>query len=325
MTERLPEVWLRGPVHGVPLALQPVAHALLQSVEDAEAAAAGLDAARLQARPGGAASVAFHLVHMAGSLDRLLTYARGESLSAAQRDALAAEPEPIAGATAGALVELLRAQVERALAQLRATDPATLDEARAVGRAGLPSSVRGLLCHAGEHTLRHAGQLITTARIVGAATPVATIGYEAATVDAFLEALRRARVELLIDVRAVASSRRPGFSKTRLAAHLADAGIDYLHLRGLGTPAEGRAAARAGRHDEMRRIFAARLATAEAVDDLGTLADIVQGGRRVCLLCFEADPAHCHRSLVADALGRTLPIEVEHLRPSLHEEDSCVS
>jgi uncharacterized damage-inducible protein DinB len=171
MTERLPEVWLRGPVHGVPLALQPVAHALLQSVEDAETAAAGLDAARLQARPGGAASVAFHLVHMAGSLDRLLTYARGESLSAAQRDALAAEPEPIAGATAGALVELLRAQVERALAQLRATDPATLDEARAVGRAGLPSSVRGLLCHAGEHTLRHAGQLITTASMPVAICP----------------------------------------------------------------------------------------------------------------------------------------------------------
>lgn len=144
---------------------------------------------------------------------------------------------------------------------------------------------------------------------------IATVGYEGTTVDRFLDALRAAGVALLVDVRAVASSRRPGFAKTRLAANLAGADIDYLHLRALGTPADGRAAARAGRHGEMRAIFAAHLATHEAQDALHALADVVRGGRRVALLCFEADPAHCHRALVADALGALLPLEVEHLAP----------
>lgn len=148
---------------------------------------------------------------------------------------------------------------------------------------------------------------------------VATVGYEASTVAHFLAALTVAGVELLVDVRAVASSRRPGFAKTRLAANLEEAGIGYLHLRGLGTPAEGRAAARAGRHDEMRRIFAEHLAMPGAQAELETLAGLVRGGRRVCLLCFEADPAHCHRSLVADALGELVPIRVEHLRPVVEE------
>ena len=146
-------------------------------------------------------------------------------------------------------------------------------------------------------------------------TAVATIGYEGASVDDFLDALRAARVELLGDVRAVASSRRPGFAKTRLAANLAGAGIEYLHLRGLGTPADGRAAARAGRHDELRAIYAAHLATPVAQDDLAVLAAIVRAGRRACLLCFEADPAHCHRSLVAAALATSVPLRVEHLAP----------
>ena len=146
--------------------------------------------------------------------------------------------------------------------------------------------------------------------------PVATVGYQATTVSHFLEALRDAGIGLLVDVRAVASSRRPGFSKTRLAANLAEAGIDYLHLRGLGTPAEGRAAARAGRSDEMRAIFRQHLATPEAQAELAALADLVRGGRHVCLLCFEADPAHCHRTLVADALAELLPIRVTHLHPS---------
>lgn len=145
---------------------------------------------------------------------------------------------------------------------------------------------------------------------------VATIGYEAATVPSFLDALREAGVELLVDVRAVASSRRPGFAKTRLAANVGEAGIEYLHLRGLGTPAEGRAAARAGRHDELRRIFLEHLETAEAQAELEVLAGIVRSGRRVCLLCFEADPAHCHRSMVAAALGALVPIRVTHLAPA---------
>jgi uncharacterized protein (DUF488 family) len=145
-------------------------------------------------------------------------------------------------------------------------------------------------------------------------TPVATIGYEDATVKRFLAALRDAEVKLVVDVRALASSRRPGFAKTALAANLSGAGIEYLHLRGLGTPAEGRAAARAGRHDEMRTVFAEHLATPAAQGDLDTLASLVTSGRRVCLLCLEADPTHCHRSLVADALAERVPVKVTHLR-----------
>ena len=146
---------------------------------------------------------------------------------------------------------------------------------------------------------------------------VTTVGYEGTTVDAFLDALRAAGVDLLVDVRALAVSRRPGFAKTRLAAHLADAGIAYEHLRALGTPAEGRAAARAGRHAAMRAVFAAHLAEPAAQAGLDALAERVRAGRRVCLLCFEADPAHCHRLLVADALAERLPVEVVHLRPGV--------
>jgi uncharacterized protein (DUF488 family) len=141
---------------------------------------------------------------------------------------------------------------------------------------------------------------------------VATIGYQGTTIAAVLQALTEARVELLVDVRAVAGSRRPGFSKTPLAANLHGAGIDYLHLRGLGTPAPGRAAARAGRHEEMRAIFLKHLEQHEARAELDVLADIVRGGRRVCLLCFEADPAHCHRTLVAKALSELVPIDLRH-------------
>lgn len=149
---------------------------------------------------------------------------------------------------------------------------------------------------------------------------LATIGYEGATVQSFLEALRAAEVQLLVDVRAVASSRRPGFSKTRLSENVREIGIDYLHLRGLGTPAEGRAAARAGRHAEMHAVFAEHLATPEAQAELHALADLVRSGRRVCLLCFEADPAHCHRTLVVDALRELVPIDVNDLRPEPEAE-----
>lgn len=142
---------------------------------------------------------------------------------------------------------------------------------------------------------------------------IATIGYEGATVASFQDALRRAGIDLLVDVRALASSRRPGFAKTRLAANAKEAGAEYLHLRALGTPSDGRAAARAGRHDEMRRIFREQLATPEAQDELALLADLVRQGRHVCLLCFEARPEHCHRSLVADALQSLVPAEIAHL------------
>jgi len=149
----------------------------------------------------------------------------------------------------------------------------------------------------------------------GHAKVVATIGYEGATVAGFVATLKTGGVELLVDVRAVASSRRPGFAKTRLAANVNAVGIEYLHLRGLGTPADGRAAARAGHHAEMRRIFLRHLARPESQFELETLADLVRNGPRLCLLCFEADPAHCHRSIVADALGALVPIEIHHLVP----------
>jgi uncharacterized protein (DUF488 family) len=142
---------------------------------------------------------------------------------------------------------------------------------------------------------------------------VATIGYEGTAVPGFLDALREAGVQLVVDVRAVASSRRPGFAKTRLAANLEEAGIGYVHLRGLGTPSDGRAAARSGRHSEMQRIFSEHLATSVAEDDMQALVQLVQGGQRTCLLCFEADPAHCHRSIVAAALAQRIPIDVRHL------------
>ena len=142
---------------------------------------------------------------------------------------------------------------------------------------------------------------------------IATIGYEGATIASFQDALRDAGIDLLVDVRALASSRRPGFAKTRLAANAKEAGAEYLHLRALGTPSDGRAAARAGRHAEMRRIFQEQLSTSEAQAELGLIQDLVQQGRRVCLLCFEARPEHCHRSLVADALKKRIPVEVVHL------------
>ncbi len=161
-----PEVWLRGPVAGVPPLLQPVAHALLQAREEVDAIVADFPDELLWTRPAGVASVGFHLLHIPGSLDRLFTYARGQQLSDAQRQALAAEGG--AGevvASTRQLVERFHQQVDRALAQLRATDEPTLTEPRGVGRAQLPSTVLGLLFHAAEHTQRHVGQLLVTARV----------------------------------------------------------------------------------------------------------------------------------------------------------------
>lgn len=138
---------------------------------------------------------------------------------------------------------------------------------------------------------------------------ITTIGYEDATPDRLLRALRDAGVRTVVDVRAIAGSRRPGFAKTALSAALAKAGIGYRHLRALGTPPAGRQAAREGRHAEMRRIFGAHLAGTETQ---AALADLADHARRetLCLLCLEADPAHCHRTLVAEAVG----LPVLHLR-----------
>jgi hypothetical protein len=145
-------------------ALMPVAQALLQAREDIERVAAKASADELWRRPGEAAAAGYHLQHLAGSLDRLLTYARGEPLSESQRAALAAEGTP--GAAGVAIVPAVLAQIDRALDQLRLTPADTMGEAREVGRARLPSTVLGLLYHAGEHTSRHVGQLITTLKVV---------------------------------------------------------------------------------------------------------------------------------------------------------------
>jgi DinB superfamily len=162
-----PEVWLRGPIPEVPPLLQPAAHALLQALEEVRRVVGPLSPADLWARPGGAASVGFHVRHAAGSLDRLFTYARGEALSEEQLAFLAMEGEPGSPPEEGtALASAFERQVERALAQLRGTQESTLLEARGVGRLQLPSTVLGLLFHAAEHTQRHVGQIVTTARIV---------------------------------------------------------------------------------------------------------------------------------------------------------------
>jgi uncharacterized protein (DUF488 family) len=149
-----------------------------------------------------------------------------------------------------------------------------------------------------------------------AAQPIFTIGYGEATPDRVIATLRAAEVATLVDVRAIANSRKPGFSKTALSAALESAGIGYLHLRPLGTPAAGRVAARSGRPAEMRRIFTAHLAGTEAQAALAGLADRA-ARERVCLLCLEADPAVCHRTLVAEAVAAGVPgVVVTHLHPA---------
>ncbi len=167
MANSLPEAWQRGPLPGVDPFLMPAAHALVQVSEELEAAA-GLTPAELRARPGGVASIGFHLRHMAGSTQRLLTYARGEALTPEQLEEAAREAEAEEPADAPALVAVAREALERALDQIRATPRAALLEPRAVGRKRLPSNVLGLLSHIAEHAGRHAAQLVTTARIVRA-------------------------------------------------------------------------------------------------------------------------------------------------------------
>jgi hypothetical protein len=163
-----PDVWLRGPIEGVDAELQPAAHALVQALEDVERATAGLSEDNLWRRPGSAASAGFHLKHLSGATDRLLSYARGEGLTEDQRAWLATEAtdgEPVGGVAP--LVARFRSIVEAGLVQLRATPPAALAEPRAIGRAKLPTTVLGCLVHAAEHASRHAGQLITTLKAVG--------------------------------------------------------------------------------------------------------------------------------------------------------------
>ncbi|WEK33610.1 MAG: DinB family protein [Candidatus Pseudobacter hemicellulosilyticus] len=164
--ENLPEVWLRGPLPSVPALLQPAAHALLQAREELHAFLVAMPPELIWQRPVGLASVAFHLQHLAGVLDRLLTYAREEQLTAAQLDYLKAEGIENSTLSKEQLLHAFDAAVDAAIAQMERTDPATLTEVRGVGRQQLPSTVIGLLFHAAEHTMRHTGQLLVTARVL---------------------------------------------------------------------------------------------------------------------------------------------------------------
>ena len=141
---------------------------------------------------------------------------------------------------------------------------------------------------------------------------LATIGYEFDTQGAVIDKLKAAGVEVLIDVRAVASSRKAGFSKTLLAGSLKDQGIDYLHLRGLGTPKAGRQAARAGRIGEMHDIFNAHMAEPQAQAELARATEIA-ASKKAALLCYEADVGHCHRAIVADLICEALGCGIENL------------
>ena len=146
-----------------------------------------------------------------------------------------------------------------------------------------------------------------------------TIGYEKAKPDAVLAELKRAKVRLLIDTRAVAASRRPGFSKRQLAAALDEQGIAYLHLQKLGTPAEGREAARSGDLKTLWRIYAKLLKTEGAKTEMEELVALVEDGKRMCLLCYERDVDHCHRSKIAEIVKERTGAKVTDLVPPLFE------
>ena len=160
------EVWLSGPVAGIPALLQPAAHMLVQAREDIAALAPGVPTEVLWAHRG-AATAGFHLLHLAGALDRLFTYARGEALTDDQKAAARAEATDHPDLDGAALTALVGAAIEKALDQLRRTDAATLTTERKIGRAGLPATVGGALFHGAEHTSRHAGQFITTVKLSG--------------------------------------------------------------------------------------------------------------------------------------------------------------
>jgi uncharacterized protein (DUF488 family) len=140
-----------------------------------------------------------------------------------------------------------------------------------------------------------------------------TIGYEQTPAKAVLDELVEAGVKLLVDVRAVASSRRPGFSKNQLAAGLDERGISYLHLRGLGTPKDGREAARSGQYDVLHKIYAKHLKTAQAKEELDELSALVRKSGAVCILCYERDHRHCHRRWIAEIIEEREWVRIENL------------
>ncbi|HEY4140694.1 MAG TPA: DUF488 domain-containing protein [Pseudolabrys sp.] len=151
-----------------------------------------------------------------------------------------------------------------------------------------------------------------------AAPPLFTIGYEQAKPDAVLGELKRAKIDLLVDTRAIAASRRPGFSKRQLAASLDEKNIAYVHLQKLGTPSDGRAAAKSGDHETMLRIYDKYIKTPEAAAALDELVGLIKSGKRVALLCYEREACVCHRSHIAGLVKkRVRGIKVEDLVPPL--------
>lgn len=171
------EVWLRGPLEGIDPYLMPAAHALTQAREELAIAVDGLTANDLWQRPGGVAAIGFHLRHLVGSTDRLLSYARGEMLTDAQMAFIRSEGEP--GDPGVGVAELLggaQAAIDGALAQIAATPRESLLEAREVGRKRIPSTTIGLLFHVAEHAARHVGQVVTTAKIIRAGRAAEPLG-----------------------------------------------------------------------------------------------------------------------------------------------------
>lgn len=165
MTTNLPEVWLRGPIENVPSLLQPVAHTLMQAVEEVKKIMEIFPDKLLWKRPAEVASPGFHLQHMAGVIDRLSTYAQSKTLSESQMAYLQNEGKEIS-ITSPELVRQFEEKVNDLIKLLRTTDEATLTTQRSVGRKALPSTVMGLLFHAAEHTMRHVGQLLVTVRVI---------------------------------------------------------------------------------------------------------------------------------------------------------------
>lgn len=163
-----PEYWLRGPIENIPALLQPVAHALLQARDEVNDALIDFPEKELWEKPSGVASVGFHLQHLAGVLNRLFSYAKGEQLSTLQLEYLASEGKENTTIRLADLLAHFNKQVDNSLQQLTSTNESELTNTRGVGRKQIPSTVIGLLFHAAEHTQRHTGQLLVTAKILSA-------------------------------------------------------------------------------------------------------------------------------------------------------------
>ncbi|MGI8524606.1 MAG: DUF488 domain-containing protein [Pseudolabrys sp.] len=157
----------------------------------------------------------------------------------------------------------------------------------------------------------------TVARKPRKLPPLFTIGYEKAKLNAVIGELKRAQVGLLVDIRAVATSRRPGFSKTALSASLDDEDIAYIHLQKLGTPAEGRAAAHSGDYAALWRIYDKHIKQPEPQKELGELVELIKSGKRIALLCYCRDPSKCHRSRIMENVKKRVTIDVKDLIPPL--------